>query len=108
RNFIAEAEHTAGLQADDGHAALDVRCEPGERAFSFLACFVHLADGKERAAAAQWPRRTIGRLGEADPIAAGVEHGPCGIQILSFEVAVESVSKKHDLWFIMPGLDLGI
>src|SRR6185437_5925677 len=92
------------------------RLKRRKRSLSLLARLVNLADGKERAAAAERARRAVNWLRNMDLIAASVQHRDRGVEVLALEVAIEGIGEEYDFFLlirltlsaVMPGLVPGI
>ena len=97
RDFVAEREQAARLEADDRHAARRIGCERREGALGLLPRFVDAADGEEGAAAAQRSRAAVGRRRDLDAVAAGAQDAERSAQVFRLEVAVEGVGEEDDV-----------
>ncbi len=73
KQFVAQRQETARLQADDRHPALRERRIGSDQPIEFSACVIDQAGGKKRPAATQWPAAIPG-LRNVDTVSPCDQH----------------------------------
>ncbi len=96
RYLVAEAEQTTRLEAEHGHALLDIRKQRGQRSLRFRARLIDFADGQKSPAAAQ-RAAAVGRHRKMDLIASRAQHRDRRVEILALEIAIEGVGEEDDV-----------